>query len=83
MLASTVPVVLYGEEARVAEALAELQRLAPGRETLRVDVWVRRGTGTTGSGTRTAVKQTLALYHGPGDIDRVRVCVRRLRCRLE
>jgi hypothetical protein len=70
--ASTVPVLVYGEPGPVDGVLEDLRRLAPGRMAVAVDVWVRpqQAEGTN----RRLVKRALVLYHGPGDVDRGRVC---------
>ena len=60
-IVSTVPVLVYGETGPVEGLMKDLKRVAPGRQTAGVEVWVRK-------------EGTLGLYHGPGDVDRNRVC---------
>ena len=65
-LAATIPVVVFGEMGPVDGVMTDIRRVAPGREYLSVDVWLRLAD-------RKLVKRSLVLYHGPGDIDGSRV----------
>jgi hypothetical protein len=69
-LAGVVPVVIYGGAGAVAAVEAAVRRLAPGGESVTVDVWLRQG----GQGVaRKFEKRVLVVVYGPGDVERSKV----------
>jgi hypothetical protein len=74
--AATVPVVLLGKPEDVHRVAEQVKALAPGREELEVDVWLRRLVGAT----HLMAKLQLRVLHGPGDVDRNKVCSVRSPC---
>lgn len=69
--AASAPVVLLGEPDDVRRVAGRVEEAAPGREVLDVDVWLRRRPGVT----HVLTKLQLRILHGPGDIDRNKVCI--------
>ena len=62
-----MPVALFGAFGAVGALAEDVRRLAPGREQTSAEVWIRQGA-------HAADKYSLTLLHGPGDIERSRVC---------
>ena len=72
--------VLYGTPEDVQRLLGELRAVAPGRDTQSTQVWVRVNAITTVNKALTS--HQMAIVHGPGDIDRTRVCCLSSPCAL-